>query len=112
VPLFGITIRNSIMMVSHFRHLVEAEGRPWNAATAHQGAQERLPSVLMTALVTALALMPIAIGSDNPGREIMGPMAAIIVGGLVSSTLLNLTLLPVLMLRYGRFAVRTADQGA
>ncbi|MGE0387449.1 MAG: efflux RND transporter permease subunit, partial [Gammaproteobacteria bacterium] len=68
VTLFGITIRNSIMMVSHFRHLVEAEGRPWNAATALQGAQERLPSVLMTALVTALAMLPIAIGSDNPGR--------------------------------------------
>ena len=63
----------------------------------------------MTALVTALAMLPIALNSDNPGREIMGPMAAIIVGGLVSSTLLNLLLLPAILLRYGRFAPREAD---
>jgi Cu/Ag efflux pump CusA len=58
--------------------------------TAIMGAQERLPSILMTALVTTLAMAPIAFNSDNPGLEIMGPMAAIIIGGLVSSTLLNL----------------------
>lgn len=103
VTLFGITVRNSIMLVSHYNHLVEREGRPWNLDTAVRGAQERLPSILMTALVTALAMLPIAIGSDNPGREIMGPMAAIIVGGLLSSTLLNLLLLPAIMLRFGRF---------
>jgi len=104
VTLFGITVRNSIMLVSHYRHLVVTEGAPWNLATAVRGAQERLPSILMTALVTALAMLPIAVDSDNPGREIMGPMAAIIIGGLVSSTLLNLAILPTLMLRFGRFA--------
>jgi Cu/Ag efflux pump CusA len=103
VTLFGITIRNAIMLISHYRHLVEEEGRAWNLDTAILGAAERLPSILMTALVTALAMLPIAVDSDNPGREIMGPMAAVIVGGLVSSTLLNLVLLPVVLLRFGRF---------
>ena len=103
VTLFGITVRNSIMLVSHFRHLVEADGLPWNLDTAVRGAQERLPSILMTALVTALAMLPIAVNSDNAGREIMGPMAAIIIGGLVSSTVLNLLVLPSVMLHFGRF---------
>ena len=103
VTLFGITVRNSIMLLSHFRHLVEEDKLPWNQATAIRGAQERLPSILMTALVTALAMFPIAFDSDNPGREIMGPMAAIIIGGLVSSTILNLLLLPAILVRYGQF---------
>ena len=103
VTLFGITVRNSIMLLSHYRHLVETEGKYWDIDTVILGAQERLPSILMTALVTALAMFPIAFNSDNPGREIMGPMAAIIIGGLVSSTLLNLLLLPAMLLRYGRF---------
>jgi Cu/Ag efflux pump CusA len=84
---------------------VEREGRPWNLDTAILGARERLPSILMTALVTALAMLPIAVDSDNPGREIMGPMAAVIIGGLVSSTVLNLVLLPVVLARFGRFGV-------
>ncbi len=103
VTLFGITVRNSIMLLSHYRYLVEVEGKSWTMETAIQGAQERLPSILMTALVTALAMFPIAFNSDNPGREIMGPMAAIIIGGLASSTLLNLLLLPGMLLRFGRF---------
>ncbi len=103
VTLFGITVRNSIMLLSHYRYLVEVEGKAWNLDTAILGAQERLPSILMTALVTALAMFPIAFNSDNPGREIMGPMAAIIIGGLGSSTLLNLLLFPVILLRYGKF---------
>jgi Cu/Ag efflux pump CusA len=103
ITLFGITVRNSIMLLSHYQHLVAVEGHAWNLNTAIQGAQERLPSILMTALVTALAMLPVAINSDNPGREIMGPMAAIIIGGLISSTLLNLILLPVLLARFGKF---------
>ena len=104
VTLFGITLRNSIMLVSHYQHLVEIEGRPWNLETAKLGAAERLPSILMTALVTALGLMPLALGSGEPGREIEGPMAAIIVGGLVTSTILNLLILPTVLLHFGRFA--------
>jgi len=103
VTLFGITVRNSIMLVSHYKHLVEVDGKPWDLNTAIQGAQERLPSILMTALVTALAMLPIAFNSDNPGREIMGPMAAIIIGGLASSTILNLLIMPTIMLNFGKF---------
>ncbi|TPQ28216.1 efflux RND transporter permease subunit [Methylomonas koyamae] len=112
VTLFGITVRNCIMLISHYRHLIEFEGQEWSTATLIRGAQERLPAILMTALVTALAMLPIAIGSDNPGREIMGPMAAIIIGGLASSTALNLLLLPAILQRYGRFHVELADSNA
>ena len=112
VTLFGITLRNSIMLVSHYRYLVEQEGAAWNFETSLRGARERLPSILITALVTALAMVPIAFDSDNPGREIMGPMAAIVIGGLVSSSILNLLLLPSIMLRYGRFSsVEGEDHG-
>lgn len=103
VTLFGITLRNSIMLVSHYQYLVVEEGAKWNLDTAIRGAQERLPSILITALVTALAMLPIAVNSDSPGREIMGPMASIIIGGLISSTVLNLLVLPSVILRYGRF---------
>ena len=103
VTLFGITVRNSIMLVSHYTHLVTRESCVWGLETMERGAAERLPAIVMTALVTALAMLPLTIDSDNPGREIMGPMAAIIVGGLVSSTLLNLLAMPVLLLHYGRF---------
>ncbi len=102
VTLFGITVRNSIMLLSHCQYLINNEGRDLNLETITLAAQERLPSILMTALVTALAVFPIAFNSDNPGSEIMGPMAAIIIGGLFSSTLLNLLLLPYMLLRYGK----------
>jgi Cu/Ag efflux pump CusA len=103
VTLFGITLRNSIMMVSHFQHLVDKENCVWGLETCIRGASERLPSILMTALVTALGLLPLAVGSGQPGREIEGPMATIIVGGLVTSTILNLLILPTIMLHFGKF---------
>jgi CzcA family heavy metal efflux pump len=103
VTLFGITLRNSIMMVSHFQHLIDDENCLWNLTTCIRGATERLPSILMTALVTALGLLPLALGSDQPGREIEGPMATIIVGGLITSTILNLLILPTIMLHFGKF---------
>ena len=103
VTLFGITLRNSIMMMSHYEHLVTDEGLAWGPETAIRGASERLSPILMTALVTALGLLPLAIGSGDPGREIEGPMALVILGGLVTSTALNLLVLPGLALRYARF---------
>lgn len=103
VTLFGITTRNSIMMLSHFDHLVSVDGLPWNLETAVRGASERLIPILMTALVTSLGLLPLAIGSGAPGREIEGPMAIVIMGGLVTSTALNLLVLPTLALRAGHF---------
>jgi len=102
VTLFGITMRNSIMMVSHFEHLVNVEKLPWCMETALRGATERLVPILMTALVTALGLLPLALGSGEAGREIEGPMAIVILGGLVTSTALNLLVLPTLAFRYGK----------
>jgi CzcA family heavy metal efflux pump len=106
VTLFGITLRNSIMLISHYEHLVDVEGMTWGLDTALRGASERLAPILMTALVTGLGLLPLAIGSGDPGREIEGPMATVILGGLVTSTLLNLLVLPTLALRYGIFEPR------
>jgi Cu/Ag efflux pump CusA len=102
VTLFGIATRNAVMLISHYDHLVRAEDRRWEPETALQGAQERLGPILMTALVTALALLPLALGSGDPGREIEGPMAIVILGGLVTSTVLSLFVLPTLALRYGK----------
>ena len=79
----------------------------WGLAAATRGASERLIPILMTALVTALGLLPLAIGSGEAGREIEGPMAIVILGGLVPSTALNLLVLPTLALRYGQFEKRT-----
>jgi CzcA family heavy metal efflux pump len=101
VTLFGITTRNSIMLISHYDHLVHTEGAVWNFDTALRGASERVIPILMTALVTALGLLPLALGSGEAGREIEGPMAIVILGGLITSTALNLLVLPALALRYG-----------
>jgi Cu/Ag efflux pump CusA len=91
-------------MISHFEHLVRSEGMSWGLDAAVRGASERLLPILMTALVTGLGLLPLALGSGEAGREIEGPMAVVILGGLVTSTLLNLIVLPTLALRFGRFS--------
>jgi Cu/Ag efflux pump CusA len=103
VTLFGITLRNSILMIAHYEHLVADEGRRWDNDTAIRGAADRLAAILMTSLVTALGVLPLAIGMGEPGREIEGPMAVVILGGLLTSMTLNLLVLPTLALRYGRF---------
>jgi CzcA family heavy metal efflux pump len=105
VTLFGITMRNSIMMISHFEHLVQYEGETWDMHAVVRGASERLTPVLMTAIVTALGLLPLAVGS-GAGREIEGPMALVILGGLGTSTVLNLLVLPTLALHYGKFRTK------
>ena len=102
VTLFGISARNTIMLISHYEHLVQAEGARWSRFTALRGARERLTPILMTALVTALGLLPLALGNGEPGREVEGPMAIVILGGLASSTLLNLLVMPALAVRYLR----------
>jgi Cu/Ag efflux pump CusA len=110
VTLFGITLRNSIMLISHYQHLVEKEGLSWGGEAALRGASERLVPILMTAAVTALGLLPLALRSGEPGNEIEGPMAIVILGGLVTATLLNLLVLPALAARFGRFeSMREAD---
>jgi Cu/Ag efflux pump CusA len=109
VTLFGITTRNSIMMISHFEHLVMVEGMTWGPEAALRGASERLMPILMTATVTGLGLLPLAIGTGEAGREIEGPMAIVILGGLITSTTLNLLVLPTLALRYGRFTAQPVE---
>ncbi len=104
VTLFGISTRNSIMLISHYEHLVDVDGAPWSIETVARGAGERLVPILMTALVTALGVLPLAIGSGEAGREIEGPMATVILGGLITSTALNLLVLPALAWKWGRFA--------
>jgi CzcA family heavy metal efflux pump len=103
VTLFGITLRNSIMLISHYEHLVNREDMVWNPKTANRGASERLVPIMMTAMVTGLALLPMALYSDEPGNEIEGPMAIVILGGLITSTALNLLILPTLALHFGSF---------
>ncbi|HEU5080152.1 MAG TPA: efflux RND transporter permease subunit [Opitutaceae bacterium] len=100
VTLFGVTTRNAIMLLSHYEHLVQREGADWNVATAIRGASERLVPILMTAAVTALGLLPLALHSGEAGCEIEGPMAVVILGGLLTSTTLNLLVLPSLALRW------------
>jgi CzcA family heavy metal efflux pump len=109
VTLFGITLRNTMMMISHYEHLVEVDGLPWSYETAIRGAADRLAAVLMTSLVTGLGLLPLAVGMNAPGREIEGPMALVILGGLFTSAVLNLLILPALAARYGRFTPRSAE---
>jgi len=103
VTLFGITTRNSIMMISHFEHLVTHEGMTWGPEAALRGASERLMPILITATVTGLGLLPLALGAGEAGREIEGPMAIVILGGLLTSTALNLLVLPTLALYLGKF---------
>jgi Cu/Ag efflux pump CusA len=102
VALFGMAARNTILLVSHYDHLVQVEAQTWNLATASRGAEERLTPVLLTALLTGLALLPVALQLHQPGHEIEGPMAVVILGGLVSSTLVSLLLIPPLAARWLR----------
>jgi len=96
VTVIGIAARNGIMLVSHYRHLEHQEGEMPGRHLLLRGAEERLAPILMTGLATALALLPIALGGNQPGHEIEHPMAIIILGGLLTSTLLNLFVMPVL----------------
>ena len=96
--VLGIAARNGILMIAHFKHLEEEEGMPFGRDLVVRGASERLSPILMTALATALALVPLIIYGDKPGQEIEFPMAIVILGGLATSTLLNLFVLPPLYL--------------
>jgi CzcA family heavy metal efflux pump len=102
VSVLGIAARNGIMLISHYRHLETEEGMTFGRALILKGAEERLAPILMTALVTALALLPVVLSRHAAGHEIEHPMAVVILGGLATSTLLNLLLLPALYAAYGR----------
>jgi Cu/Ag efflux pump CusA len=100
VTLFGISARNAILLVAHVDMLVLEEGRPWSMETLLLAVRERVTPIVLTALVTAFALLPIALESGQSGREIEGPMALVILGGLTSSLVLTLVLLPALVWRW------------
>ena len=101
LTVLGIAARNGILLINHYQHLERYEGEPFGPGLILRGARERLSPILMTTLATGLALVPLAITGDIPGHEIEHPMAIVILGGLVTSTLLNLLLVPVLYLRMG-----------
>jgi CzcA family heavy metal efflux pump len=100
--VFGIAARNCIMLINHYQHLEREEGESFGPGLVLRGARERLAPILMTALAAGLALVPLAIVGDIPGHEIEHPMAIVILGGLVTSTLLNLFIVPSLYLRFAR----------
>jgi CzcA family heavy metal efflux pump len=100
--VFGIAARNGILMINHFQHLEREEAVPFGPGLVLRGARERLSPILMTTLATALALIPLVVSGNVPGHEIEHPLAVVVVGGLVTSTLLNLFVLPSLYLRFGK----------
>jgi Cu/Ag efflux pump CusA len=102
VTVLGVAVRNGIMLLDHYRHLQHEEGMEFGQALILRGAEERLAPILMTALTTGLALVPLLVTGNKPGQEIEYPMAFVILGGLTTSTLLNLFVLPALCLRFGR----------
>jgi CzcA family heavy metal efflux pump len=109
VTVFGIGARNSVMMLAHVEHLVDAEGRAWSPETIRLAASERLVPVFMTALMAALGLVPLALGLGRPGHEIEAPMAITVLGGLTTATLLNLAVLPETLIRVmGRLGLTRA----
>jgi CzcA family heavy metal efflux pump len=109
VTVIGIAARNGIMLVSHYRHLELQERVPFGRDLILRGSEERLAPILMTAFATGLALLPIVIGGDAAGYEIEHPLAVVILGGLVTSTLMNLLIVPTLYLKYGRPAATEAS---
>ncbi len=105
VTLMGVAARNAILLMAHTEQLI-VDGHEWSVATLAKATQERVTPILMTALVTALGLLPLALETGQAGREIQGPMAIVILGGLITSTLMSLIVLPVMIwrLRYQRAA--------
>ena len=101
LAVLGIAVRNTIMLIDHYRHLEQHEGEIFDIGLVLRGSRERIAPILMTALTAALALMPFVLFGDIPGHEFGNPMAIVILGGLVTATLLNLFAIPVLYLRFG-----------
>jgi Cu/Ag efflux pump CusA len=101
LTVLGIVARNGIMLMCHYQHLERVEGEPFGPELVIRGARERISPILMTASATAMALVPLLVAGTIPGHEIEHPMAVVIMGGLITSTLLNLFVVPSLYLRFG-----------
>jgi len=110
ITVLGIAARNGILLLQHYRHLEQVEGEPFGLGLVLRGASERLSPILMTTLCTALALLPLVVRGSIPGHEIEHPMAVVILGGLVTSTLLTLFIVPFLYLRFGAGSGKTVDR--
>ncbi len=110
IAVAGIAARNNIMLISHYLHLMRHEGEQFTRSMVIRGTEERLVPILMTALSAGLALVPLVLASEKPGKEILNPVAIVIVGGLVSSTLLGLAVTPALFFRFCRGAAAKALQ--
>ena len=110
ITVLGIAARNGILLLQHYRHLEQVEGEPFGLGLVLRGASERLSPILMTTLCTALALLPLVVRGSIPGHEIEHPMAVVILGGLVTSTLLTLFMVPFLYLRFGAGSGKTVDR--
>ena len=110
--VFGIAARNGILLINHFQHLEREEGMAFSRDLVVRGARERLSPILMTSLATGLALVPLVMFGERPGQEIEHPLAIVILGGLVTSTLLNLFVMPSLYLRFGKRHGDTAPRVA
>jgi Cu/Ag efflux pump CusA len=109
LTILGVAARNGIMMINHYQHLEEEEGVPFGRDLVMRGSKERISPILMTALTAGLALVPLVVAGNIPGHEIEHPMAIVILGGLFTSTLLNLYVLPALYLRFGKGQLRTDE---
>jgi Cu/Ag efflux pump CusA len=109
LTILGVAARNGIMMINHYQHLEEEEGEPFGRDLVMRGSKERVSPILMTALTAGLALVPLVVAGNIPGHEIEHPMAIVILGGLFTSTLLNLYVLPALYLRFGKGKLRPAE---
>jgi Cu/Ag efflux pump CusA len=111
LTILGVAARNGIMLISHYQHLEEFEGETFGLELIMRGARERVAPILMTALTAGLALVPLVVAGNTPGHEIEHPMAIVILGGLFTSTLVNLFIVPALYMAVGNRHLSDGDGG-